>query len=213
MLRFKKFNKSYNGISVLKIEDLNIDPGVYWIKGINGSGKSTLLKSIGGILYFKGDIILNQNISIKRSPVAYRRLVNFAEAEPLFPKFLTGRDMISLFSKAKGSSINQQEYLIESMGIQNYMDQPISNFSSGMLKKLSLMLAFLGKPELILLDEPLITIDTQTLTTLYNWIREQNKDNGVSFMLTSHQDLDIAALPSVKYLVVQSQTVGANGGC
>lgn len=205
MLQFVEFKKFYGDYPALKIDDLLINPGIYWIKGVNGSGKSTLLKSIAGILAFNGDVILNGTISIKKQPVAYRKLVNFAEAEPLFPEFLTGMEMIKLFTSAKDAPEGQG--FIESMKMQSYIDRPIGTYSSGMLKKLSLVLAFLGKPKLILLDEPLITIDTESLKILYSWISEQHNKYGVSFMLSSHQALDALELPEAKELAVENQTL------
>lgn len=206
MLHFTRFEKSYANFPALKIDELDIKPGVYWVKGVNGSGKSTLLKSIAGILSSKGDILLD-DISIKKQPVAYRKLVNFAEAEPLFPEFLTGNEMIRLFASAKDAPAGQEQYFIESMKMQNYVDRPIGAYSSGMLKKLSLVLAFLGTPKLILLDEPLITIDTESLKILYSWISEQSRNQGVSFMLSSHQALDPEELPNAGELLVEGQTL------
>ena len=211
MLHFVEFNKFYGSFPALKIDDLGINPGIYWIKGVNGSGKSTLLKSIAGILAFNGDILLDATISIKKQPVAYRKLVNFAEAEPLFPEFLTGMEMIKLFASAKDAPAGQEQQFIESMKMQSYVDRPIGTYSSGMLKKLSLVLAFLGSPKLILLDEPLITIDTESLKILYSWISEQHNKNGVSFMLSSHQALDPTELPEAQELLVENQTLMVSG--
>jgi ABC-2 type transport system ATP-binding protein len=210
MLQFVEFQKYYNNFPALKIDDLKIDPGIYWVKGVNGSGKSTLLKSIAGILSFNGDIVLNGNISIKKDPVAYRKLVNFAEAEPLFPEFLTGMEMVKLFVSAKDAPAGQEQQFIESMKMHSYVDRPIGTYSSGMLKKLSLVLAFLGRPKLILLDEPLITIDTESLKILYSWISAQSKENGVSFMLSSHQPLDAEDVSNVRELEVADQTLRIN---
>jgi ABC-2 type transport system ATP-binding protein len=207
MLNFQKFEKRYGNFPALKIDELTIQPGIYWIKGVNGSGKSTLLKSIAGILSFKGDILLNNSISITKQPVAYRKLVNFAEAEPLFPEFLTGMEMISLFADAKGAPAGQQQQLIESMHMSGYVDRPVGAYSSGMMKKLSLLLAFLGTPDIILLDEPLITIDTASLKILYNWMAERHTQNGTSFLLTSHQPLDPEELPGAQELLVENQTL------
>ncbi|MEO6523278.1 MAG: ABC transporter ATP-binding protein [Mucilaginibacter sp.] len=209
MLQFVNYKKAYGAYPALQVPDLNLEKGIYWIKGVNGSGKSTLLKSIAGILAFDGDIVLDGNISIKKQPVGFRKLVNFAEAEPLFPEFLTGAEMIRLFADAKDAPKGQEAKYIESMGIQTYMDRPIGSYSSGMLKKLSLVLAFLGNPKLILLDEPLITIDTAALKILYSWISEQSRENGVSFMLSSHQPLDADELPKSETLLVQDQTLTA----
>lgn len=205
MLQFQKFEKRYGNFSALKIDELTIPPGIYWIKGVNGSGKSTLLKSLAGILSFKGDVLLNNSISIKKNPVAYRKLVNFAEAEPLFPGFVTGREMIDLFASAKEAPAGQEHHLLESMGMSAYVDRPVGSYSSGILKKLSLLLAFLGRPEIIMLDEPLITIDTASLKVLYSWMAERNKQYGTSFLLTSHQALDAAELPAATGLLVENQ--------
>lgn len=206
MLHFVEFKKFYGNFPALTIAGFNIEPGIYWIKGVNGSGKSTLLKSIAGILAFDGDIVLDGGISIKKQPVNYRKLVNFAEAEPLFPEFLTGKEMVSLFASAKDAPAGQEQHFIESMKMQSYIDRPIGTYSSGMLKKLSLVLAFLGNPKLILLDEPLITIDTESLKILYSWIREEH-DKGVSFMLSSHQALDVGEHLDAGELLVDGQTL------
>jgi ABC-2 type transport system ATP-binding protein len=210
MLHFTEFKKFYGKFPALQISDLVISPGIYWVKGANGSGKSTLLKSIAGILAFNGDIILNDNISIKKKPVAFRKLVNFGEAEPLFPEFLTGAEMIKMFATAKDAPAGQSDHYVESMKMQTYIEQPMGTYSSGMLKKLSLVLAFLGRPQLILLDEPLITIDTESLKTLYGWISALHNDGNVSFMLSSHQALDASQLPQAAELLVAAQTLIAN---
>src|SRR5687767_13415812 len=159
MLHFVRFQKTYGSFIVLKIDDLLIKPGIFWIRGSNGSGKSTLLKAAAGIIDFDGDIFLDRHISLKKQPTAYRKLVNFAEAEPVYPGFLTGKEMINLFAAAKGSAPGQDEYFTESMQMSSYLHEPLGTYSSGMLKKLSIVLAFLGNPRIIMLDEPLITID------------------------------------------------------
>lgn len=207
MLQFQNFTKSYGNYPALKIENLQLQAGIYWIKGVNGSGKSTLLKSIAGILAFDGDILINNGISIKKQPVAYRKLVNFAEAEPVFPDFLTGTEMIALFANAKDASTGQEEHYIKSMGMQSFVERPVGTYSSGMMKKLSLLLAFLGKPKLILLDEPLITIDTASLAVLNTWIRERHEQEGTSFLLSSHQILENDSLPVSGELLVEDQTL------
>jgi ABC-2 type transport system ATP-binding protein len=207
MLQFVKFQKSYGNFPALTINNLTLNSGIYWIKGVNGSGKSTLLRAIAGILSFDGDIILNQTISIKNNPVAYRQLVNFAEAEPLYPQFLTGKEMMGLFAGAKQAKANQGQYFIESMQMQTYIDSPIGTYSSGMLKKLSLVLAFIGSPRLVLLDEPLITLDSQAIQVLYRWITEKNTQEGISFLLSSHQELSQENLSFAQEIMVEKQTL------
>ncbi|UZR97085.1 ABC transporter ATP-binding protein [Chondrinema litorale] len=207
MLELKNFKKTYGSVTVLEIDHLKISTGIYWIKGANGSGKSTLLKTLAGIINFEGEVLLNKTISVKKQPVAYRKLVNFAEAEPVFPEFLTGMELVKLFASAKNVSVKESEYYIESMGMSAYMSDAIGTYSSGMLKKLSLMLAFLGKPSIILLDEPLITIDAASLEILYEWITHKKQQEELSFFLSSHQTLETKNISLTGELLVQNQTV------
>jgi ABC-2 type transport system ATP-binding protein len=151
--------------------------------------------------------LLDNSISIKKQPVAYRKLVNFAEAEPVFPEFLTGSEMIALFAQAKDAPAGQEQHYIESMHMQAYVNRPLGTYSSGMLKKLSLVLAFMGRPKLILLDEPLITVDTASLKILNGWIAERYRQEGTSFLLSSHQPLEHAELPAAHELLVEEQTL------
>ena len=199
MLHFSQFEKSYFDHLVLKIDNIKLPEGVFWIKGSNGTGNSTFLKAIAGILSFKGDIAIG-TVYLKNHGVSYRRLVNFAAAEPLFPEFLSGAEMIALFAKAKGAGAGQVEILVTEMGMQGYINNPLGSYSSGMLKKLSLVLAFLGKPKLILLDEPLNTIDAESLEVLYSWIKEKHEKDKISFLLSSHQPLDEFKLPGLKQI-------------
>lgn len=207
MIKFLNFTKSYGKTPILEVPELALNKGIYWIKGVNGSGKSTLLKSMSGMLSCDGNIVIENNVSLKNNPVEYRKFVNFGEAEPLFPLFLTGLEMIDLFVSAKNGSKNQKEKLIESLNMQQYIGSAVNSYSSGMLKKLSLLLAFIGKPKVILLDEPLITIDTDSLNILYSWIAEEHIENQTTFLITSHQQLSADYLPTTKELIVEKQTL------
>jgi ABC-2 type transport system ATP-binding protein len=206
MLHFKNFHKSYGSNTVLRIDDFTITAGIYWLRGPNGSGKSTLLKSIGGLLFFDGELLLD-NTNLKRDGINYKRSVNFGDAEPMFPEFLTGNEMITLFEEAKNAPAKQSDELIEGMNMRSYLGEPLGSYSSGMLKKLSLVLAFLGNPKFILLDEPLNTIDHVSLAALYRFIKRKHEEEEISFLLSSHQPLDQQALPQIKELLIDQQTI------
>ena len=207
MLQLLKYSKTYQGRAVLRIDSFTLSPGIYWVQGANGSGKSTLLKSIAGITPFEGDIQLAGQLSVKKQAVAYRRLVNFAEAEPVFPEFLTGSELIRLFSVAKNGPPHQEDFYLESLRMTAYVHEPVGTYSSGMLKKLALVLAFLGRPTCILLDEPLTTLDAAAVPVLCAWITRQHAEQGTSFLLSSHQALADESLPAVQKLLVEHATL------
>ena len=211
MLQFTHFSKTYHGRTVLRIDSFVFAPGIYWIQGANGSGKSTLLKSIAGMTPFEGDILLAGQLSVKKQAVAYRRLVNFAEAEPVFPEFLTGLELIHLFKAAKNGPPHQEDFYLESLQMTSYVHEPVGTYSSGMLKKLSLVLAFLGRPTCILLDEPLTTLEAAAIPVLCSWIANQQVQKGTSFLLSSHQALTGELLPVMRKLLVEQATLRYTG--
>lgn len=206
-LSFTNYRKAFGAVEVLNINDLTLESGIYWVKGENGSGKSTLFKSIAGIIDFDGNIELNKSLNSQKQTVEFRKMVNFAEAESLFPEFLTGKDLINLFSEAKNAPPSQSEFYLNDMKMQTYINEPVGAYSSGMLKKLSIVLAFLGKPQLILLDEPLITLDTYSLKILYKWIEKKFVEDGVSFLISSHQPLGFDSGIATKTLLVENRTL------
>jgi len=190
MLEFKNFSKSYNDHLVISIPELKLEAGTYWIRGENGSGKSTLFKSLAGLLPYQGTIILSDTVDLRQQPREFRRRVNFSEAEPLFPGFLTSKDLIRFVGAARGATISQQDEVVSRLGAKHFFENRCETYSSGMLKKLSLALAFLGQPKVIILDEPLITLDDQSRNELLKMIAEVDKTGDVVTLFSSHQSLD-----------------------
>ena len=109
MLQISNYKKFYGNYLVLQIDDLQLDENIYWVKGDNGSGKSTFFKTLAGLLPFEGRIAVNQ-VDIKKQGVAYRTIVNYSEAEPLYPVFLTAHDLIQFVGKAKKANQKQSRF-------------------------------------------------------------------------------------------------------
>ena len=146
---FSQYKKLYNNELVIEIESLSLSSGVYWILGENGSGKSTLLKCIAGLIPYNGDISFQDISNKKKNNQLFRKLVNYAEAEPQYPEFLRGNDLIEFYKKAKSATNEQAAYLRDKLEVK-FASTKIGEYSTGMIKKLSLALAFMGNPRLIL---------------------------------------------------------------
>lgn len=207
MIEFLSFQKSYHSNLILSIPQFNLDSGIYFLKGPNGVGKTTLLQSIAGLIDFEGKIVLNKNIDLKSNPVAFRLLVNYGVAEPKFPDFLTGEDMIEIFLTGKRGKREHVEYLISFMGLKSFINQKIGEYSSGMLKKLSLLCAFLGESQWILLDEPFTTLDNKSVEDLIHWVLHYQEKFGSNFIISSHQPLPIEIQFSCKVIAIEDKTL------
>ncbi len=190
MLQLNNIEKWYGSHHIFSINDLNLPAGIYWLKGANGAGKSTFMKLLAGLIPFKGDVFIDEKISIQKNPVHYRLLLNHAEAEPVYPSFLTGNELIDFVSTIKKGTKEQVNEIRQILGIDDYLQNPTGSYSSGMLKKLSLLLAFIGQPKWILLDEPLTTLDQSSQKGLCELIMQQQQQKNISFIITSHHDIE-----------------------
>jgi ABC-2 type transport system ATP-binding protein len=205
MLQFDHVYKTYNQHPVLDISHLKLERNVYWLKGINGSGKTTLLSMLAGLIPFKGDIQLD-GINIRYDPVSYRRLVNFAEAEPLYPDFITGNELVLFYQEIRKAASVQIDMLINLFKIHHFLKSPIGTYSSGMVKKLSLLLAFIGKPSLLLLDEPLAMLDEGSVHILPELINAYHKEFKTGFIFSSHQPINLFSL-TVSQILITDRTL------
>jgi ABC-2 type transport system ATP-binding protein len=206
MLEFKSLSKKFGDKSVIESINLKLDFGIYWLQGPNGSGKTTLLKMIAGLLPFEGNILID-GISQKSSPKVYRQQVSCADAEPLYPGFITGKDLVNLYREVRKVSQIGIDPLIDLFQVRQFLSTNLGSYSSGMIKKLSLLLAFIGEPRLILLDEPLITLELDSIPRIYELIMDYHLHKNTGFLISSHQELKEKVFIVDKKLLISEQTI------
>ncbi|RQP19722.1 MAG: ABC transporter ATP-binding protein [Parapedobacter sp.] len=199
VLEISNLRKRYGYKTVLDIPSHRFSDGLTWIQGKNGSGKSTLLKILAGLLAYGGNVAIG-GVNLKKHSIAYRQLIGFSESEARFPPFVTGLDLIRLFKQAKKERSDQPEAFIADFGMADYLRHPIQEYSAGMVKKLSLLLAFIGNPAFIFLDEPYITLDESAMATLASWIAGRVVQ-GTNVVLTSHQELPPNVVVNDRYVL------------
>ncbi|ANH81626.1 ABC transporter [Niabella ginsenosidivorans] len=205
MIAISNLVKKYGQQLILNIPSFQFNKGVYWIKGANGSGKTTLLKILAGLIPFEGSVSV-EGVSQKQHPLSYRKLISWAEAEPLYPDFLTGKELLRLYQQIRNASDAEVNGLTRLFPINSYAGNKTATYSAGMLKKLSLTLSFIGGTRLILLDEPFITLDADACKILGAYISARHKENGTTFILSSHQD-PRKFLDTCTTLSIQNQTL------
>lgn len=193
MLRLSNINKRYGTHEVLDFPLWETGSGIYWLKGKNGTGKSTLFRIISGQTPFEGEVELN-GLSLRKQPVRFRSKISFAEAEPQYPSFITGRELLEFYREIRQADRKEVDLLAAHFEIADFLDTKIGGYSSGMVKKLSLICAFLGNPDFYILDEPLITIDAASADKLLDLIKARASE-GKSFLLSSHQEISSDRLP------------------
>lgn len=209
MLSISRFEKKYPSGFEVVIPQLDLPMGIHLLMGGNGSGKSTLLKALAGIHPAKGTIQL-EGISLEKQPIEYRKKIGYAEAEPNFPEFLSISDLIEVVAKAKAATLEEIEDLTYRFGTNSFANYPIGGYSSGMLKKTALVLAFLGNPKWIILDEPFTTIDIETQEQLIRLIQEKSSA-GTGFLITSHQPRTLEIIQPTSILRMKNGKIEQHG--
>jgi ABC-2 type transport system ATP-binding protein len=206
MLHLTNLFKKYEEQVIITIPNFELQEGIYWLKGANGSGKSTLLKIIAGLIPFKGDVVCN-NMSLTKNAVAFKNLISYNPADAALPPFLTGLELIQFYNAIRNTNVMSEiDFIIEKFQLVHYVKNKIGSYSSGMQKKLSLALAFIGSPKLIMLDEPLSTLDVETTKLITEIIEEYHK-KGSSFIITSHQDFEYSNITFTSELLISNQTI------
>jgi ABC-2 type transport system ATP-binding protein len=187
LLRLTNIIKRYGSHEVLNFNEWNVNSGIHWLKGGNGTGKSTLFRIISGQTPFIGEVHLN-GIDLRKEPVKFRSKISFAEAEPQYPLFIKGKELLDFYTETRKADTKQAKELADHFEMTPFLNNVVGSYSSGMLKKLSLICAFVGDADLFILDEPLITIDTLSADKLNKLITEK-ASQGKSFLVSSHQEV------------------------
>ncbi|SDX00052.1 ABC-2 type transport system ATP-binding protein [Hydrobacter penzbergensis] len=206
MLEILNIKKGFHSELLLNIPYIKLEGGVYWLEGVNGSGKTTLFKMIAGLLPFEGDVKID-GISLKKQPVTYRQRISLAETEPLFPRFLTGIELIHFYYSVRKVQPKEVNPLLELYAMNSFINDTVGTYSAGMIKKLSLVLALIGNPSWIILDEPFITLDAVSCRLTLSLFAERCQNFNTNFFISSHQDLHSAAYDPGTRLCIRDQNL------
>jgi ABC-2 type transport system ATP-binding protein len=169
---------------------LSIPEGeIFGLLGPNGAGKTTTIKMIAGLVEpDAGSIVFP---AWGRRP----RLGAVLEGSRNLYWRMSAWENIRYFGELKGVPLvtlkQQSAELLELFGLAERRDVPAQTLSRGMQQKLAVVLAFLGEPELLLLDEPTLGLDVASSQAIQRLLREFCKVRGVSIVVTTHQ-MDVA---------------------
>ncbi len=183
--------KSYTGKHfIFKNFSLYLKPGdVIAATGENGSGKSTLLKTLAGII---NPSIGKVTLAVQDKEVDEdKHNLHFGYVAPylnLYEEF-TPKEHFELYAKFKGLSSKQNEFqiLMEKFNIHKHASKAIRNFSSGMKQRMKYVLALVGNPEILILDEPSSNLDNAGIEIIGNMILEKANE-GCGIIIATNED-------------------------
>ena len=190
VVELRDVTKRYNEIVAVNHMNLTINTGeIFALLGPNGSGKSTTLKMLLGLVESTAGTISVLGIDVKKDPVAIKQQVGYVPESPNIYEFLTGIEYLDFVADIYGVSAAEKkqritEYL-KALQLEGREGDMINSYSDGMKKKISLTSAFLHKPKLLILDEPLNALDPRSARIVKNLLHEL-KMQGVTTILSTH---------------------------
>ncbi len=193
MLVVENLSKKFGYLSVFEEINFSLKKGVFAVLcGDNGQGKTTLLKILARLhLPTKGSIFWNQK-NIDDCIISYQRSLFFLSSEDsLYNSFSALENLQFFLSFYQNVSLDKILCSLAELNLSQFSKIPIQNFSTGMKKKLLLVLMKLQQPELLLLDEPYAGLDDKGVQYL-NQLLIYFKNKGASIFLVTHH-LDYCA--------------------
>lgn len=182
--------KRYDEIVAVDHVDLSINPGeIFGLLGPNGSGKSTTLKMLLGLIQPDSGSISVFGLPVRENPVVLKQQIGYVPESPRLYEFLTGieyldfvGDIYNVFPNEKKSRIH--EYL-RALQLEGREGDMINSYSEGMKQKIALIAAFIHRPKLLILDEPLNALDPRSARIVKDLLLEL-KRQGLTVILSTH---------------------------
>lgn len=205
----KTFNltKKYGYTKAVDNANMTVCEGdIYGFVGENGSGKTTIIRLISGLIFEDGGSF--ELFGIKNTDPkiieARRKIGAIVESPSIYPN-MTAIDNLKLQSKLLGVDGNEQFFkdALKEVGLDADAlgNKKAGDFSLGMRQRLAIAMSLIGKPQFIMLDEPMNGLDPAGIVEIRELILKLNRENKITFLISSHILTELA-LVATKYGII-----------
>lgn len=186
ILKLENVSISQGDKKLLNINNFEIYKGITTLTGDNGTGKTTLLHAISQLKKYEGNIYFDGS-KVKKSRKLYKKISTCLQ--DAFQQFISlmPREEISMQKDIWEHAISWQQRLLKEFDLEKELDKSLYYYSGGQRKLIQLMCLLSQKTELLLLDEPFTHLDERACTFIMDWIEENKKIAGQSFIIVSHR--------------------------
>jgi ABC-2 type transport system ATP-binding protein len=175
------------GREILPALDLQVSSGEFvGLVGANGCGKSTLMRCIAGVLTPTAGEILICGVSMLTMPDLAKAGLGYAADPGLLPPELTGRQCLELIAGARDAALTPELLaLADALRFSPWLDRVVGQYSLGTRQKLAVLMALIGTPPLVLLDEVLNGLDFASAAALKAHLVSMTR-SGSTVILATH---------------------------
>ncbi|MFX1264092.1 MAG: ABC transporter ATP-binding protein [Promethearchaeota archaeon] len=177
---------------VTAVNDLSLEIGwgeLFGLLGPNGAGKTTVINILSTLLEPTDGVASIADNDVIFGADEVRKIIGVCPQEPSFYEHLTGRENIELFGDLhevpKDLLKDRVETMLKKIGLEEDADRRAGQYSGGMIRRVSTIMALISNPRVALLDEPTVAMDPVSRRAVWDFIREL-KSNGMAIILTTH---------------------------
>ncbi len=177
---------------VRAVDDLTLEISkaeVFGLLGPNGSGKTTTVNCITGILKPTKGAIRVEGFDVQTQGQKAREVMGVSPQETAVYTSLTGKENVQLFgalcSVPKASLDSRTDYVMEKVGLMDDAGRRVGKYSGGMKRRVSIAMALVTDPKVVLLDEPTVGMDPQSRRAVWDFVLEL-RDKGKTILITTH---------------------------
>jgi ABC-2 type transport system ATP-binding protein len=177
---------------VRAVDDLTLtisEAEVFGLLGPNGSGKTTTINCLTGLLKPTKGKITVEGFDVQTNNQEVRQIMGVSPQETAVYPYLTGRENVRLFgalySVPREELRTRTDYVIEKVGLMDDAHRRVSKYSGGMKRRVSIAMALVSDPRIVLLDEPTVGMDPQARRSVWDFVLDL-RDKGKTIVLTTH---------------------------
>ncbi len=185
--------RRYGARAAVKGLDLDVRPGdLYGFLGPNGAGKTTAIRAILGLIRRDAGSVF---IFGESHPVRSRREVGAMVETPAFNLWLSGRTNLEIAAAYAGRGTKHEiDEALERVGLRERQGERVRGYSLGMKQRLGIARALLGRPKLLVLDEPTNGLDPRGMREVRDLLKELVRKDGLTVFVSSHLLSEVQAM-------------------
>jgi ABC-2 type transport system ATP-binding protein len=214
MIKLTTLTKRYGTFTAVNAIDLDVPPGeLFGFLGPNGAGKTTTLRMIAGILRPTAGTVHIGGVDLAADPIAAKSKLGFIPDRPFIYEKLTGAEFLRFVAGLYNQEGPQVEHrareLLALFDLEEWRDELVESYSHGMRQKLIISSAFVHRPEVIVVDEPMVGLDPKAARILKDLFREYT-NRGHTIMMSTHT-LEVAESLCDRIAIIQAGVIRACG--
>ena len=190
-IKTRGLTKMYGDLVAVDHLDLDVRAGeIFGLLGQNGAGKTTTILMLLGLTEITEGAARVVGLDPSRGPLEVKRRVGYLPDSVGFYGDLTGRENLRYTARPNRLDRDEAETTIDSVleqvSLTDRADDPVDEYSRGMLQRLGIADALVKDPDILILDEPTTAIDPIGVQEILELLQSLSRDNGLTILLSSH---------------------------